>query len=539
MQQGQLKQCAKTYFASIVLLILLAGCATNKAQQMTKFSNDLCQNLLQEEPQNEVYQNIFSESFKQNLDQKQFMQMSKGIVDQYGKCQKVTQKTEQGILTLLTDRGNHLSFEIRLSKDAIKLQGLFFHGLKNDLNRFRDKAQWVCHELFKENPTFNYKNHFTKSFQQAIPYEKLVEISADLYQKFGKCDNIEIPKNALVKEFYANQKNGKKLIFNLVVEENGDKNLIAGLLFKGEKTEIIQFKSTQEILKELKSFDGLMSALIINEGNKVLDFKAGETHALGSVFKLYVLAALSERVEKGELKWEATYPIKESLKSLPSGVMQNYPKGRLISLKEYASKMISISDNTATDHLIEIVGRKYIEDFISREGLISQKSHYIPFLKTKEMFAARAFFTKQDYQKFAKANRAKKLKMLQKINQAPQKIMSSLKSWDRPRHIADVEWYATPQEVCRLKFWLQKRPGTIIKETLALNAPFAQENASFMYSGYKGGSEPGVLEMAYLLKKNDNSWSCFFLGQNNATENINQSRFFQMAQSILKWYSKN
>lgn len=537
MRQGQLKRCAITYPVLGCLIMLLASCATNKTQQMAKFSNDLCQSLIQAEPNQDIYHKVFSESFKESLNQQQFTQMTNSIVTQYGQCQEVSERTDQGILTLLTDRGNHLSFEMRLNNEGDKLQGLFFHGMKNDLNRFRDKAQWVCNELFKPNPTFNYKNHFTEAFQKAIPYEKLVAISADLHEKFGKCDNIEIPKNALLKEFYAHQKNGKKLIFSLVVEEDKDKNLIAGLLFKGEKTEIIDFKSAQEILKELQTFDGLMSALIIKEGDKVLDFKASETHALGSVFKLYVLAALSEKIKNGKLTWDSKFPIKNKDKSLPSGVMQNYPEGREVTLKEYAAKMISISDNTATDHLIEIVGRKEIEDFITREGLISNKSYYVPFLKTKEMFAARAAFKKEDYTKYANANRKERLAMLKKADKGPQKIMNSLKNWDKPRNIADLEWYATPQEVCRLKFWLNKSPDHTIKETLAINAPFAQENNSYLYSGYKGGSEPGVLEMAYLLKKNDKSWSCFYLGQNNAKANINHSRFFQIAQSILKWYS--
>lgn len=531
-----MKRCA--IFTAIILLF--ASCATNKKAQLDKFSNQLCSDLLQEKPNQKAYDEIFSDSFKQSLTKAQFAQMTKGIVSQYGQCQQVTQKTEQGILTILTDRGNHLSFEMRLENDAKSLAGLFFHGVKNDLNRFREKAEWVCQELLKEKPTFVYKNHFSKSFRKAIPYNKLTEISSGLHKQFGSCSDIEIPKNALVKEFYTIQKNGKKLVFNLVVEKMNDKNLITGLLYKGEKTDLIKFSSKKEILNELKKFDGLISTLLIEDGQKILDYKSGETHALGSVFKLYVLATLAKKVESKELDWNKKYPIKNNLKSLPSGVMQNYEKGRMVTLYEMASKMISISDNTATDHLIDILGRESIEKFISDNGLIAKKSHYTPFLKTRELFAIRAYFKDNDYQKYAEKDRKGRLKMVRKVNKkSNKKIMGKLKNWDEPRNISDIEWYATPQEVCKLNFMIQKNQDSRIKEIMALNAPFAQENRSFAYTGYKGGSEPGVLEMSYLLQKNDKKWSCLFIGQNNTAKNINHSKFFQLAQSILSWYGTN
>jgi hypothetical protein len=532
---NRMKRCA-----ILGMILIVASCATNKKEQLNKFSNNLCKDLLQTKPNSETYDKIFSDSFKQSLNKAQFTQMTKGIVAQYGQCQQVTQKTEQGILTILTDRGNHLSFEMRLEKNSKKLAGLFFHGVKNDLNRFRDKAQWVCQELLKVKPTFVYKNHFSKSFRKAIPYNKLTEISSNLHKDFGTCRDIEIPKNALVKEFYTIQSNGKKLVFNLVVENKNDKNLITGLLYKGEKTDIIKFSSEKEILKELKKFDGLISTLLIEEGQKILDYKSTETHALGSVFKLYVLATLSQKIANKELSWDKKYPIKNKLKSLPSGVMQNYEKGRMVTLSEMATKMISISDNTATDHLIDIVGRKEIEKYIAENGLISKKSNYTPFLKTRELFAIRAFFIEKDYMAYAEKDRKGRLKMVNKVNRkSNKKILNKLKNWDKPRHITDVEWYATPQEVCKLNFLIQKNKDTKIREIMAVNAPFAQENRSFAYTGYKGGSEPGVLEMSYLLKKNDNKWSCLFIGQNNTATNINHSKFFQLAQSILSWYGTN
>lgn len=522
-----------------LILFITASCALNKKQKIDKLSASLCQDILVSKPKAGAYNNVFSDTFKKNLNEQQFNTMTRSIVNQHGECEKITQATEQGILTVLTKTGNNLSFELRPSENENTLQGLFFHGVKNDLNRFRKKAQWVCDQLVQGNPDFKYEDHFTKSFRKAIPYTKLTEISKSLHKDFGECKSIEVPNNALVKEFYTIQKNGKKLVFNLVVENKGETNKISGLLFKGEKTNPISFKSADDILKELKKFDGTVSALIIENDKKILDFQSGQKHALGSVFKLYVLATLANEVKNKNLSWDQTFPIKNSDKSLPSGVMQNFKKGKKVTIKEFANKMISISDNTATDHLISILGREKIEKFIEDNGFILQKSNFKPFLKTKELFAIRAFFNDKDYKIYEKSDRAKRLKMIKRLSKSNKRIMSKLKKWDTPRGITQIEWFASPQEVCRLKFWLKRQNDVNIRTALSLNAPFAQEEKSYQYTGYKGGSEPGVLEMAYLLKKGNDQWSCLYLGQNNTKQAINHSKFFQLAQSILKWHGSN
>ena len=94
--------------------------------------------------------------------------MMRGIVDQYGECRKVTHKTEQGIITILTERGNHLTFEMRIDNSMKKLVGLFFHGVKNELNRFRDKANGFVKNLLQKILTSFIKIISLKIF--VMPY---------------------------------------------------------------------------------------------------------------------------------------------------------------------------------------------------------------------------------------------------------------------------------------------------------------------------------------------------------------------------------
>src|SRR5450432_456921 len=47
------------------------------------------------------------------------------------------------------------------------------------------------------------------------------------------------------------------------------------------------------------------------------------------------------------------------------------PDGSMFSVAEVAGKMISISDNTAADHLLRLVGRERVEAYLPSMGLAS------------------------------------------------------------------------------------------------------------------------------------------------------------------------
>jgi hypothetical protein len=105
----------------------------------------------------------------------------------------------------------------------------------------------------------------------------------------------------------------------------------------------------------------------------------------GSVLKLYVLYALGNAVAAGKVRWEQPLTVTAQLKSLPSGVPQYEPDGTQISVLEAATKMIAISDNTATDMLINLVGRSAVEAALTEAGMTNPSVNR-PFLTTRETF---------------------------------------------------------------------------------------------------------------------------------------------------------
>src|SRR5690625_1565274 len=113
--------------------------------------------------------------------------------------------------------------------------------------------------------------------------------------------------------------------------------------------------------------------------------EADVARPIGSIVKLYVLDAVRQAVADGELAWEDTLTLTDDLRSLPSGVLQEEPAGHEVTVREAAELMISISDNTATDLLIDAVGREAVLAAVERLGHHDPEL-LTPLVTTRELF---------------------------------------------------------------------------------------------------------------------------------------------------------
>lgn len=116
-----------------------------------------------------------------------------------------------------------------------------------------------------------------------------------------------------------------------------------------------------DLLGEITSFEGAISYALMENGALIAGHDAERPMAVASAFKLIVLAALVDRIEKGEANWADVMILEEKQVSLPSGLLQNMPIGSPLTLHTLAAAMIAESDNTASDVLIDVVGRDRLE----------------------------------------------------------------------------------------------------------------------------------------------------------------------------------
>ena len=76
----------------------------------------------------------------------------------------------------------------------------------------------------------------------------------------------------------------------------------------------------------------------------------------------------------------------------------------------------------------------------------------------------------------------------------------------------------------------------IKKSPAAFSPKIPKEN--IVYAGYKGGSEPGVLSMTWLLKNKKAEWFCLSGSWNDEKENLESVKFFTLMQSALNALGK-
>lgn len=217
---------------------------------------------------------------------------------------------------------------------------------------------------------------------------------------------------------------------------------------------------------------------------------------LGSVVKLYVLAAVSRAVEAGTLSWDDDLVVTDDVRSLPSGVLQDSPAGTAVSVRRAAELMISTSDNTATDLLVEAVGREAVERTMSDLGHHDPGLN-TPYLTTRDLFmlgwgpsARTADWAATD----APGRRA----LLDALPGGPLAVDPAAVT--TPAWQDGVDWYATSSDLCRAQVWLHDRGGQdpVVRAVLAVNAGLPVDPATWPYVAYKGGSAPGVLTGTWL-----------------------------------------
>jgi hypothetical protein len=95
-----------------------------------------------------------------------------------------------------------------------------------------------------------------------------------------------------------------------------------------------------------------------------------------------------------------------------------------------------------------------------------------------------------------------------------------------PLHIDSVEWFASAADLVRTMDWLRRNGDETARAILAINGGLgAQIAGEFAYLGFKGGSEPGVLNLTWLVRNRAGAWHVVAGTWNNAAAPLDESRF--------------
>ncbi len=379
---------------------------------------------------------------------------------------------------------------------------------------------------------------FTDGFRAAVADAQLKALAGNLTAQFGRAIGAAL----------LTPRDGTRAALEIRFERGLAKGGIAIDTAAGGRINELRFTSVdalsvagdtpEAIAAELAALPGTVNAWFGPIGGAPVIARNADTPlALGSAFKLYVLAALAEDVKAGRRKWSDVAVLTE--KSYPSGQLQDWPQGAPVTLHTLASLMISVSDNTATDQLIAVLGEKRILKAMKDSGH-AEPGRNDPFLTTRQFFELKAAdpALREAWPPGARAaDRADRQAVLARVDAARgatdlDRINAAF--GNGPRALG-VEWFASPADLARLFAHMRKTadPGAFDILAISPSANGETIRANWPYIGFKGGSEPGVLNYTWLLTdKRGRDW-VLTLGWNNAEAVIDEGRLNALAQRIL------
>lgn len=377
---------------------------------------------------------------------------------------------------------------------------------------------------------------FAPSFLAAVPPAQFHQLTQQFATQFGTVTRVQRVHGAADSpthaEFRVSFSKGFTVPMTIAVSA-APPNLVGGLLFGAPSRDVA---SLPELMHEFSALPGHVSVLAARlDDNAVVPIAAvdsGRALALGSAFKLYVLAALISEIESGTRHWSDVVPLDSASRSLPSGVLQRWPVGTPMTIESLAVLMISQSDNTAADQLLRLVGRERVE---SQQRVVGN-THFarnVPFLTTREMFALKTPADSALLRRYVAGSPAARRELLEEIAREPYASLAPDFS-KGPVAIDSLEWFASATDLARTMLWVRNHtvtgPAAAARAVLAVNPGLSWPSGEWSYIGFKGGSEPGVLDLSFLLRRADGQWFVLTATWNNPEKAVDENQLIPLVQ---------
>ena len=339
--------------------------------------------------------------------------------------------------------------------------------------------------------------YFADSFRRAVPATTLAQVFASMRTTLGQPRSIErweavTARSAMLTVRYDR---GSATV-RLAIEPTAPYR-VTGLLVTGSTVANDSFAAIDAAAAALPGQVAVGVYALDGPAPAPIYVRDADTPVpLASAFKLWVLAEAARQVASGARHWSDVVPLGPP--SLPTGILQRWPAGTPLTLQSLATLMVSISDNTATDTLMAGLGRRAVDAMAAAHG------GSVPVPTTRELFALKAdpALTAAWVRATTAGRRLLLARAAGRIAAAP---LDAAMFEAGPRAADTVEWFAAPAATAGLLDDL-RRDG-VAAAILAVNpGTDPVTTARFAYVGFKGGSEPGVLTLNFVVRTKAGHW---------------------------------
>ena len=124
--------------------------------------------------------------------------------------------------------------------------------------------------------------------------------------------------------------------------------------------------------REVAAFKGEAAIVVkdLDTGSEIA-FNKYNKYPSASLVKIPIMFAAFSAAQEGRLKLDKAVAVKAASKTGGSGVLKNFTPGTTVTVKELIELMITGSDNTATNMLIDLLGFDYLNTYFTKIGLKS------------------------------------------------------------------------------------------------------------------------------------------------------------------------
>jgi beta-lactamase class A len=325
---------------------------------------------------------------------------------------------------------------------------------------------------------------FTPEFLSAVPPASLEPVIMQVRAQVGQILAVEARGGA----DYLVETSTHELPVQIVLDGS---NRIAGLLFRPVVSKTADIAG---IVADMQALAQSFSLAVTRNGTVLHAANPDQPLAVGSAFKLGVLKALQDDIDAGRRIWSDVVELTEADRSLPSGTLQTWPIGAPLTLHTLAAMMISISDNTATDTLIRVLGREAVEAALD----------IAPVLTTRDLFTLKA---EPDLAaRYLSGDMQERRHVLAELADRPLPDVSKVST---PYH-PEMEWNLSASTLCELI-------GSLADLDVMQINPGVANPADWQSVAFKGGSEIGVLNLTTLVTARDGTRYCIAATWNSNT----------------------
>ena len=374
---------------------------------------------------------------------------------------------------------------------------------------------------------------FNPAFRAAVPEAQIQAIRQQFTAQYGAVQGLAGIDPVSAEAGNIHIRYDRAIVHMQLSVEPAPPHLISGLLLTGTD---MAGDTMDAVLAALRELPGQVSFAVARLGTGApavtADIEPDRPLATGSTFKLFILAELSRQVLAGQRRWSDVVTVDRS--SIGGGTIGGFPRGAPVTLHTLASLMISISDNSATDILLHTLGRENVERMMATMG-VRDPARNRPLLSTLELGLLKAA-PATSLALWQQADEATRRQILTNDYAATDASRIDISLFaGNPIRIDTVEWFASAADLVRAMDWLRLHADDNAKAILGISAGLPQQaRAALAYAGYKGGSEPGVANLTYLIQTRAGAWYALSLGWNNPAAPVDANRLAGLAARVVQ-----